>query len=209
MINFIRKRTVIVLAFVFAVLSALLYQIPLLNNAIKTIIEEMADSGQDAAKATNVYGFKVKDLDGNVVDMEKYRGKVLIIVNTATNCGLTKNNIKELNEVYEKFKESQFQILGFPSNSFNQELDCDTDIKEFVKKNKIEWDYFGKVSVNGDNTEPLFKYLKAATAGMLGKFIKWNFTKFLVNKEGVAIKRYSPTDSPSKIIPEIDKLLSS
>ena len=122
---------------------------------------------------------------------------MLIIVNTATNCGLTKNNINELNALYEKFKGREFQILGFPSNSFNQELSCETDIKEFVNKNKIEWDYFGKVSVNGDNTEPLFQYLKAATAGFFGKFIKWNFTKFLINKDGVAVKRYAPTDSPS------------
>ena len=122
---------------------------------------------------------------------------MLIIVNTATNCGLTKNNINELNALYEKFKDRPFQVLGFPSNSFNQELSCETDIKEFVNKNKIEWDYFGKVSVNGDNTEPLFQYLKATTAGFFGKFIKWNFTKFLVNKEGVAVKRYAPTDSPA------------
>lgn len=121
----------------------------------------------------------------------------MIIVNTATNCGLTKNNIKELNEIYEKFKDKSFQILGFPSNSFNQELACETDIKEFVKKNNIEWDYFGKISVNGDNTEPLFRYLKTATSGFFGKFIKWNFTKFLINKEGVAIKRYAPTEAPS------------
>jgi len=208
MINIIRSRTVSVLAFVFATLAVLLYQVPILNRALKAVAEEMADSGQDdASKASNVYGFKVKDIDGNEVNMEKYRGKVLIIVNTATNCGLTKNNIKELNELYEKFKERQFQILGFPSNSFNQELSCETDIKEFVKKNNIEWDYFSKVAVNGDNTEPLFRYLKAATAGFFGKFIKWNYTKFLVNKEGVVTKRYAPTDAPSKIIPDIEKLL--
>lgn len=118
-------------------------------------------------------------------------------MNTATNCGLTKNNIKELNEIHAKLKDKPFQILGFPSNSFNQELSCETDIKEFVKKNNIEWDYFSKVSVNGDNTEPLFKYLKTATAGFFGKFIKWNYTKFLINKEGVAVKRYAPTDTPS------------
>ena len=126
-----------------------------------------------------------------------FRGKVLVIVNTATNCGLTKNNIKELNSLFDKFKSKEFQILGFPSNSFNQELECDTDIKEFVEKNKIEWDYFGKVSVNGDNTAPLFRYLKSATASWFGKFIKWNYTKFLINKEGVAIKRYAPTESPA------------
>ena len=125
------------------------------------------------------------------------RGKVLIIVNTATNCGLTKNNINELNALYEKFKDRPFQILGFPSNSFKQELSCETDIKEFVAKNKIEWDYFGKVAVNGDKTEPLFQYLKEATAGFFGKFIKWNYTKFLINKEGVAVRRYAPTDSPA------------
>lgn len=121
----------------------------------------------------------------------------MVIVNTATNCGLTKSNIKELNVLYDKFKDKSFKILGFPSDSFNQELKCETDIKEFVSKNKIEWDYFGKVAVNGDNTEPLFKYLKQATAGFFGKFIKWNYTKFLVNKEGVCVRRYAPTDSPA------------
>ncbi|KAK4337075.1 hypothetical protein RND71_043705 [Anisodus tanguticus] len=164
---------------------------------------------QSPAKASNVYGFKVKDMDGNEVDMEKYRGKVLVIVNTASNCGLTKNNISKLNQLYDKYKEKPFQILGFPSNTFKQEYSCDTDIKEFVKKNNIEWDYFGKVIVNGDATEPLFQYLKANTAGFLTKAIKWNYTKFLVNKEGVVINRFAPTDSPLKIEGDIEKLLSA
>ena len=122
---------------------------------------------------------------------------MLLVVNTATNCGLTKSNIKELNELYDKYKERGVKVLGFPSNDFKQELDCDTDIKEFVKKSNIEFDYFGKIKVNGDEADPLFKFLKEKQPGTFGNFIKWNYSKFLVDKNGVPVKRYSPTTSPN------------
>jgi len=140
--------------------------------------------------------------------MEKYKGQVLLIVNTATNCGLTKTNIKELNELYDKYKDRNVVVLGFPSNDFKQELDCETDIKEFVKKNKIEFDYFSKIKVNGNDAHPLYKFLQAKQPGTFGNFIKWNYSKFLVDKNGIPVKRYAPTTSPASIEKDIEQLLN-
>lgn len=212
------------------VLVAIVFQYVPTRSPASTTNSKMAESAPEKAK--NVYQFKVRDLDGNQIDMEKYRwarcfesrfdfeqfrvsgllivsvfsvffiihsdrGQVLLVVNTAANCGLTKGNIKELNVLHDKYKERNFHILGFPSNDFKQELDCEQDIKEFVKRNNIEFDYFGKIHVNGDEADPLYKYLKSQQSGILGSFIKWNFSKFLVNKEGIPVKRYAPTTSPS------------
>jgi glutathione peroxidase len=126
---------------------------------------------------------------------------VLLVVNTAANCGLAKSNIKELNDLHDKYKDRNVSILGFPSNDFKQELDCEQDIKEYVKRNKIEFDYFAKIHVNGNEADPLYKYMKSKVSGMFGSFIKWNFSKFLVNQEGVPVKRYAPTTSPSVSLP--------
>lgn len=163
----------------------------------------------DPKNASSIFDFTVKNLDGEDVPLEKFRGKVCLVVNVASNCGLTKNNYKQLNELYAKHKDSgNFAILAFPCNQFaGQEPACETDLKEYVVKQKIEFDFFGKVNVNGKQAIPLYDYLKSKQGGMLGDFIKWNFTKFLCNKEGVPVKRYSPTTEPNQIEKDIVALL--
>lgn len=136
--------------------------------------------------------------------MDKYKGKVLLIVNVASQCGFTKNNYKELNELHSKYKDQGLAILGFPCNQFgHQEPGCDVDIKEFMKKNNVEWDMFAKVDVNGDNAIPLFNWLKSKAPGTLFDAIKWNFTKFLINRRGQAVARYAPNKSPLEFEKEI------
>ena len=174
-------------------------------NQSPTEQSKMANNPEQAA---NIYQFKVRNLDNEEVPLDKYKGQVLLVVNTAANCGLTKNNIKELKELYAKYQEQGVKVLGFPSNDFKQELDCEADIKMFVEKNGIEFDYFGKIHVNGKEADPLYKFLKAKQGGFLTDAIKWNYTKFLVDKNGIPVKRYSPTTSPSEISKDIDAELA-
>ena len=156
---------------------------------------------QDWKNAKTIYELKVTDIDGNQVGLDKYKGHPLLVVNVASNCSLTKDNYKQLNELYEKYENNGLKILGFPSNQFNgQEPACDVDIKEFAKKKGVQFDMFAKIDVNGDSADPLYKWLKTKQGGFLGfDGIKWNFTKFLVNKEGIPIKRYAPTVQPKDI----------
>ena len=140
--------------------------------------------------------------------MEKYRGHPVIIVNVATNCGLAKSNYRQLNQLYDKYSSDGLRIAAFPSNSFNQEPDCDVDIKEFITKNGVRFDMYAKVDVNGDNAIALYKWLKRQQGGFLGfDGIKWNFTKFLIDKEGNAVKRYGPMTSPMSIEANIVALM--
>jgi len=165
----------------------------------------MASSDKSWKNAKTLYEFKVKDIDGNEVDLKKYEGKPTLVVNVASNCGFTKNNYKQLNELYEKYEKDGLRILAFPSNQFNgQEPGCDIDIKEFAKKNNVKFDMFSKINVNGDGAHPLYKWLKNQKGGILGiDAIKWNFTKFLVDKNGVPVKRYAPNVDPKDIEPDI------
>lgn len=142
--------------------------------------------------------------------LDKYTGKVLLIVNVASKCGFTRANYKELNQLYAKYKDEGLAILGFPCNQFgHQEPGCEVDIKEFMKKNNVEWDMFAKVDVNGDNAIPLYNWLKDKAGGLIIDAIKWNFTKFLINKQGVPVNRYAPNVNPLKfendIKAELDK----
>ncbi|VDK44687.1 unnamed protein product [Anisakis simplex] len=139
-----------------------------------------------AMSSNTVHEFSAKDVDGNVVSMNKYKGHTLIIVNVASDCGLTNSNYTELKEVLEKYRDSGLRVAAFPCNQFgNQEPGCELDIKEFVnKKYAFEPDLFAKIDVNGENAHPLYKFLKAEQGGTLTNSIKWNFTKFLVDKEG-------------------------
>lgn len=128
----------------------------------------------------------------------------MLIVNVASKCGFTKNNYKELNELYSRYKDQGLAILGFPCNQFgHQEPGCDVDIKEFIKKNGVEWEMFAKVDVNGDDAIPLYSWLKSKAKGTLIDAIKWNFTKFLISKEGLPVARYAPNDNPLKFEDEI------
>jgi phospholipid-hydroperoxide glutathione peroxidase len=158
-------------------------------------------ASNDWKKANKLYEFTAKDIDGNEVSLDKYSGKPTLVVNVASNCGLTKNNYKQLNELYEKYEKEGLRIAAFPSNQFaGQEPGCDIDIKEFAKKNNVKFDMYSKVDVNGDSAHPIYKWLKNQKGGFLGlDAIKWNFTKFLIDKNGVPVKRYAPTVEPKDI----------
>ncbi|CAL5215245.1 unnamed protein product [Lathyrus oleraceus] len=159
----------------------------------------------------SIYDFTVKDIRGNDVSLSEYSGKVLLVVNVASQCGLTQTNYKELNELYEKHKNNGFEILAFPCNQFrSQEPGSSEEIQNVVcTRFKAEFPIFEKVEVNGKNADPLYKFLKDQKGGIFGDGIKWNFTKFLVNKEGKVVERYAPTTSPLKIEKDIAKLLQS
>ncbi|XP_065331505.1 uncharacterized protein Gtpx isoform X2 [Cloeon dipterum] len=157
--------------------------------------------------ASSIYDFTVKDIKGNEVSLEKYKGHVCIIVNVASKCGLTATNYKELAELHDKYHESKgLRILAFPCNQFGgQEPGSSEDIVCFAMKNNANFDLFEKVDVNGDNASPLWKYLKSKQGGTLGNFIKWNFTKFVIDKNGQPVERHGPTDEPLKFEKNLEK----
>ncbi|OAY75732.1 putative phospholipid hydroperoxide glutathione peroxidase [Ananas comosus] len=166
-------------------------------------------SSMASASATSVHDFTVKDARGNDVDLSIYKGKVLLIVNVASQCGLTNSNYTELSQLYEKYKDQGFEILAFPCNQFGgQEPGSNEEIVEFAcTRFKAEYPIFDKVDVNGDNTAPLYKFLKSSKGSLFGNSIKWNFSKFLVDKDGNVVDRYAPTTSPLSIEKDIKKLL--
>ena len=157
-----------------------------------------------------VYDFNVKDADLNEVSLGEYQGKTLLVVNVASQCGLTPQ-YEGLQELYEKYNSSGLEILGFPCNQFKgQEPGTNEEIKFFcTEKYNVSFKIFDKIDVNGPNADPFYDFLKNEQSGVLGtKNIKWNFSKFLVNKDGKVIKRYSPTIKPEDIESDIEKLLS-
>lgn len=156
----------------------------------------------------SIYDFKVKDNKGNMVDMKDYKGKVLLIVNTATGCGFTPQ-YDGLQNLYDKYNNQNFEILDFPCNQFgNQAPGTEEEIASFCDARfGITFKQFSKIDVNGKNEEPLYKYLKKQKGGLLNSDVKWNFTKFLVNKEGTVVKRFSSTVIPEKIEKSIKELL--
>ena len=156
----------------------------------------------------NIYDFKVKTRKGEEVELSTFKGKVMLIVNTATGCGFTPQ-YEGLEKLYEKYHDKGFEVLDFPCNQFgHQAPGTDEEIHEFCTgKYKTQFDQFAKIDVNGKNEDPLYTYLKSKKGGLLGKNIKWNFTKFLVDKEGNVIKRYDPTVEPMKIENDIIELL--
>lgn len=156
----------------------------------------------------NIYDYKVKDAQGNIVEMKKYKGKVLLIVNTATGCGFTPQ-YNGLQDLYEKYRDQGLEILDFPCNQFaNQAPGSEEEIQDFCQANYgVTFPMFSKVEVNGEKEEPLYKYLKAQKGGVLGSRIKWNFTKFLVDKDGNVVERFAPTTEPEKIDTKISSLI--
>ena len=155
-----------------------------------------------------IYDFTVKDAAGNDVSMERYRGKVLLIVNTATGCGFTPQ-YEGLETLYEKYHDRGFEILDFPCNQFgHQAPGTNEEIVEFCTlKYHTTFQTFGKIEVNGPNADPLFDYLKSQTKGLLGANIKWNFTKFLVDRDGNVTARFAPTTTPEQLEAKIAPLL--
>ncbi|KAI1727976.1 glutathione peroxidase domain-containing protein [Ditylenchus destructor] len=164
-----------------------------------------------SADPHSIYEYKVKDADGNEVSMDKYRGKALLVVNVASQCGFTNSNYTQLKEILDTHKEKGLEVAAFPCNQFGgQEPACEVDIRAFVKdKFNFEPDLYAKIDVNGKNEDPLYKFLKKEKGGTLIDAIKWNFTKFLVDKQGHVVNRYAPTTEPKKIIPDIEKILAS
>ena len=156
----------------------------------------------------NIYDFKVRSAKGEDVSMADYKGKVLLIVNTATGCGFTPQ-YEGLQKLYDKYKDKGLEILDIPCNQFgHQAPGTEEEIQEFCTlKYKTTFPLFAKVEVNGKNEEPLFRYLKSPEGGFLGDDIKWNFTKFLVSREGTVVGRYAPITKPESIEGDIQKLL--
>lgn len=154
------------------------------------------------------YEYSAKNIDGKEINMSDYKGNIILVVNTASKCGFTPQ-LKDLEELYKEYKDSGVGILGFPCNQFlNQEPGENKEVKNFCQINYgVTFNMFEKIDVNGSNTHPIYKYLKEQEKGLLTKDIKWNFTKFLIDKEGNVIKRYSPATSPLKIKTDIEKLL--
>ncbi|KAF6161310.1 hypothetical protein GIB67_009197 [Kingdonia uniflora] len=159
----------------------------------------------------SIYDFTVKNIEGNDVSLSTYSGKVLLVVNVASKCGLTHSNYKEMNALYEKYKSEEFEIMAFPCNQFaGQEPGSNEEIQVVVcTMFKAEFPIFDKVEVNGKNAAPLYKFLKSQKGGLFGDAIKWNFTKFLVDKKGKVVERYAPTTSPLKIEKDIQNLLGA
>lgn len=156
-----------------------------------------------------IFDFKVKKMNGDLEDLSVYKNNVLLIVNTASQCGFTPQ-YEDLEIIYKKYKDQGFAILGFPCNQFGgQEPGTDQSIKEFCETiYHITFPLYSKVEVKGENAEPLFKYLTQKLPGILGmENIKWNFTKFLINKHGLPFKRYAPQDNPRNIEKDIESLL--
>eukprot|EP00262_Sarcandra_glabra_P008897 TRINITY_DN22834_c0_g1_i1.p1 TRINITY_DN22834_c0_g1~~TRINITY_DN22834_c0_g1_i1.p1 ORF type:complete len:243 (+),score=51.10 TRINITY_DN22834_c0_g1_i1:164-892(+) len=164
-----------------------------------------------AATEKSVHDFNVKDIDGKDVSLSKFKGKVLLIVNVASRCGLTTSNYTELSHIYEKYKTQGFEILAFPCNQFGgQEPGSNPEIKQFAcSRFKAEFPIFDKVDVNGPNTAPVYQFLKSSSGGFLGDLVKWNFEKFLVDKNGKVVERYPPTTSPFQIEKDIQKLVAA
>jgi glutathione peroxidase len=157
----------------------------------------------------SVYDFTVNDIHGKPVKLDRYRGKVMLIVNTASKCGFTPQ-YKGLEAMYEKLHDKGLEVLGFPCNQFGaQEPGSEKDIEQFCELNYgVTFPMFAKVDVNGAKAAPLYKYLKAEKPGLMGiEAIKWNFTKFLVDREGNVVKRYAPNDAPEAIAKDVEKTL--
>ncbi|XP_058793014.1 phospholipid hydroperoxide glutathione peroxidase-like [Phymastichus coffea] len=164
------------------------------------VLGQKLDQDKDWSQAKSIYEFHAKDILGNDISLDKYRNHVAIIVNVASQCGLTETNYKQLQSLYEKYGESKgLRVLAFPSNEFaGQEPGTSQEILNFVKKYNVTFDMYEKILVNGDDAHPLYKWLKTQKegAGTITDAIKWNFTKFIIDKNGQVVARFAPTTEP-------------
>jgi len=156
----------------------------------------------------SLYDLCAKLNNGRNKKLADYKGKVLLIVNTASKCGFTPQ-YEGLQSLYAKYKDRDFMVLGFPCDQFgHQEPGSDDEIKSFCQLNYgVSFPLFSKIEVNGPNTHPVFEFLKSKKGGLLGDSIKWNFTKFLVDRAGKVVKRFAPNDTPASLKPAIEELL--
>lgn len=158
---------------------------------------------------STIWDIEVKDIEGKSIKLSTYKGKALLVVNVASKCGFTPQ-YKDLELIYKDYKDKGFEILAFPCNQFGaQEPGDENEIKNFCSLTyDVTFPMFSKVEVNGDNTHPLFNALKESLPGFMGtKAIKWNFTKFLIGKDGKPLKRYAPNDKPQDMIADIEVAL--
>lgn len=173
--------------------------------------QEKFNQSTDWSKATSIYDFHATDIKGNRVELDKYRGHVAVIVNVASNCGLTETNYKQLQSLYAKYGESKgLRILAFPSNQFaGQEPGTSEEIAKFVSKYGVTFDMYEKVEVNGEGAHPLYKWLKSQKGGegVISDDVKWNFSKFVVDKEGKVVARFAPTTEPFAMEDTLLKLM--
>ena len=159
---------------------------------------------------TSIYDFKCKNSSGNEISLSDYRGKTLLIVNTASKCGFTPQ-YDGLQSLQDQYDSEKFSVLAFPCNQFGgQEPGTDNEIQEFCSLNfKTTFPVFSKIDVNGENAHPLYKFLCSEKKGVLGsEKIKWNFTKFLINSDGDPVARYASTTTPEKISKDIENLIN-
>jgi len=159
--------------------------------------------------STSIYSFSARALNGEEIGFERYRGRPLLIVNTASECGFTPQ-YKGLQNLYQQYAARGLEVLGFPCNQFGKQEPGDAEqIGNFCERNfGVSFQLFEKIEVNGENTHPLFRYLKTEAPGLLGlKRINWNFTKFLVNRDGEVLRRYGPPKKPDEIAVDIEKVL--
>lgn len=157
----------------------------------------------------SIYDYEVTTLRGEPITLDRYRGKVLLIVNTASKCGFTPQ-FAGLEHLYKKYGPEEFVVLGFPCNQFaGQEPGTENEIGEFCQRNYgVTFPMFSKIDVNGKDTHPLYEHLKRNSPGFMGiEAIKWNFTKFLLDREGLVVKRFAPADPPEKLTGDIESLL--
>ena len=154
--------------------------------------------------------FSARAIDGSDIDLASYSGEVVLVVNTASQCGFTPQ-YQGLQKLHDEYAEQGFAVLGFPCDQFGgQEPGEDAEIAGFCERNfGVTFPLFSKVEVNGDGAHPVFQWLRAQKGGLLGNKIKWNFTKFLVGKDGQVIDRFAPTTKPEKLTGDIEKALGS
>lgn len=159
---------------------------------------------------SHLYQFEAERLEGGEESLQQYAGKVILIVNTASKCGFTPQ-FHGLEELYEKYRDQGFVILGFPCNQFGSQEPGDSEqIGEFCQRNYgVSFPMFAKVDVKGPEAHPIFRYLTRETKGFINRNIKWNFTKFLIGREGNIIDRYAPTTKPESLAEDIEKALAT
>ena len=157
---------------------------------------------------SSLHEFTATAIDGQDVDLSAYEGQVVLVVNTASQCGFTPQ-YQGLQQLHEQYSEQGFAVLGFPCDQFgNQEPGADDEIAGFCERNfGVTFPLFSKVEVNGDDAHPVYQWLREQKGGLLGSKIKWNFTKYLVGKDGTVIDRYAPTTKPEKLAGDIEKAL--
>ena len=159
---------------------------------------------------TTLQDFSARSIDGRDIDLSEFQGQVVLVVNTASQCGFTPQ-YQGLQALHDRYSAQGFSVLGFPCDQFgHQEPGDDAEIAGFCERNfGVTFPLFSKIEVNGDGAHPLYQWLRSEKGGLLGSKIKWNFTKYLVGKDGKVIGRYSPTTKPEKIASDIEKALAA